>query len=122
VAAICEYRALAKLKEKIMRHNFALALPVIAALLATASSAQAQTLDAGTSTAEDAFAAALGCTATRAKGVALNAVGGGRVIFVEFNRQDRPPHWDVFIISGNYEHVVWVNVACTVIGVLTQSL
>jgi hypothetical protein len=106
-----------------VRYNFALGLPVIAVLLATAPSAQAQTLHTDdTTAAEDAFAAALGCTKPRATAVALKAVGGGRVIFVEFNRLVQSPHWDVLIISGNNQHLVWVNVACKVVAVLTQSL
>ena len=115
-----------------MRCNFAMTLPIVAALLATApsvraqtpSSAQAQTLGADTTAAEEAFAAALSCTARRATAVALKAVGGGRVIFVVFNVFDHPPHWSVFIInfSSDEEHLVWVNVACKVTKIFTEHL
>jgi hypothetical protein len=118
-------------EENIMRYNFAMTLPIVAALLATApsvraqtpSSAQAQTLGADATAAEEAFAAALGCTARRASAVALKAVGGGHVIFVVFDRFDRPPHWDVFIInfSSDTEYLVWVNVACKVTKIFTDS-
>jgi hypothetical protein len=104
-----------------MRYNFALALPVVAALLATAPSAQAQTRHAD-DTAEDAFAAALGCTKQRAITVALKAVGGGHVIFVVFDRLYPPPHWDVFIIGNIDGYLVWVNAACRVIRTYTDPL
>ena len=115
-----------------MRCNFAMTLPIVAALLATApsvraqtpSSAQAQTLGADTTAAEEAFAAAFGCSKQNAKSVALRAVGGGQVIQVVFEPQDHPPHWSVFIInfSSDEEHLVWVNVACKVIRIITGPL
>ena len=106
-----------------MRYNFALVLPVVAALLATAPPAQAQTPSGDTIAGEEEFAAALGCTKQRAKAVALKNVGhGGRVLFVIFDRQDRPPHWSVDIVSSTKEYEVWVNVACRVIKIITGPL
>ena len=98
-----------------MRYSFALCLPVVAALLATAPSVQAQTLDP-----EDAFAAA-GCTKQRAAAVALKAVDhGARVIFVIFDREDRPVHWSVDLVNSTREFEVWVNTACKEIKIISQ--
>jgi hypothetical protein len=107
----------------VMRYNFALALPFVAALLVNGPPGQAQTLDAAAATAqEQAFAGALGCTKQRAEAVALNAVGGGRVVQVVFESQDHPPHWSVDIVGSRNEHEVWVNAACKVIKIITQAL
>ena len=104
-----------------MRYNFALALPVMAALIATTPSVQAQTLDQNTAAAEDAFAAALGCTKQRAAAVALKAVDhGARVIFVILDREDRPVHWSVDLVNSTREFEVWVNTACKEIRIISQ--
>jgi hypothetical protein len=106
-----------------MHYNFALALPVVAALLAAAPSVKAQTLDPNTAAAEEGFAAALGCTKQRAGAVALKAVDhGARVVFVIFDREDRPVHWSVDLVSSTLEYEVWVNVACKVIRIITGPL
>ena len=107
-----------------MRYNFALALPVMAALLATTPSVQAQTLDPATAAAaEEEFAATLGCTKQRAAAVALKAVDhGARGIFVIFDREDRPIHWSVDLISTTLEYEVWVNISCKMIRIITGPL
>ena len=105
-----------------MRHNLVLALPVVAALLAAAPPAPAQTPDPSIAAAEEDFAAALGCTKQRAKAVALKAVGGGRVVFVIFDREEHPRHWSVDIVDTTHEHEVWVSVACKVIKIITGPL
>jgi len=106
-----------------MRCKFALALPVVAALLAAAPSARAQTPNTDTTAAEEAFAAALGCTKQRAAAVALKAVDhAARVVFVIFDREDRPIHWSVDLVSSTLEYEVWVNVACKVIRTITGPL
>jgi hypothetical protein len=106
-----------------MRYNFALALPVVAALLATAPSVRAQTTDADTTAAEQGFAAALGCTKQRAAAVALKTVDhGARVVFVIFDREDRPIHWSVDLVSSTLEYEVWVSIGCKVIRTITGPL
>jgi hypothetical protein len=106
-----------------MRYNFALALPVVAALLAFGPSGQAATLDpADAAAAEQAFAAALGCSKHAAEAVALKAVHGGRVIQVVYEGGDTPPHWSVDIVGSTYEYEVWVSVSCKVIRIITQPL
>jgi hypothetical protein len=109
-----------------MRYNFALALPVVAALLATTPSVQAQTQaptqDSDRVAAEEGFAAALGCTRARATAVALKATHGGRVVFVIFDRESPPPHWEVDILDPPLEHEVWVNIRCKVIRILSQPI
>jgi hypothetical protein len=114
----------ARLKEKEMRYNFALALPVVTALLATAPFAQAQTQAPAQDQiqAEEGFAAALGCTRARATAVALKATHGGRVVFVIFDRETPPPHWEVDILDPPLEHEVWVNIRCKVIRILSQPI
>jgi hypothetical protein len=104
-----------------MRCNFALALPVVAALLATAPSVQAQTPSGDTIAGEEEFAAALACTKQRAAAVALKAVDhGARVLFVIFDRQDQPPHWSVDLVNSTREFEVWVNIACREIKIISQ--
>jgi hypothetical protein len=112
----------AKWRRKTMRYNFALALPVMAALLATTPSVQAQTLDPATAAAaEEEFAATLGCTKQRAAAVALKAVDhGARVLFVILDRQDRPVHWSVDLVNSTREFEVWVNTACKEIKIISQ--
>ena len=111
-----------------MRYRFALLFPVVAALLATAPSVQAQTLTPGTTAAQDAaaaqdaFAAAFGCSKQNAKSVALRAVGGGQIIQVVFEPQDHPPHWSVDIVGSTNEYEVWINARCKVARIITQPL
>ena len=106
-----------------MQYNFALALPVVAALLATGASGQAATLDpAEAAAAEQAFTAALGCSKQAAVSVALKAVGGGRVIQVQLETSDYPVHWSIDIVGSTKEYEVWVNVSCKVIRVIAQPL
>jgi hypothetical protein len=103
-----------------VRYNFALSLPVIAALLATAPSVQAQTPSGDSIAAEEEFAA-LGCTKQRAKTVALKAVDhGARVIFAILDREDRPIHWTVDLVNSTREFEVWVNTACKEIRIISQ--
>jgi hypothetical protein len=106
-----------------MRYKFALALPVVAALLAIGPSGQAATLDtAATAAQEEAFAAALGCSKQAAVNVALKAVGGCQVIQVVFETEDHIPHWSVDIVGSTKEFEVWVSVSCKVIRIITQPL
>jgi hypothetical protein len=110
-------------RRNIMWHKVTLALPVVAALLASGPSGQAATLDpADAAAAEQAFTAALGCSRQAAVAVALKAVGGGRVIQVVYEGGDRPPHWSIDIVGSTKEHEVWVNVSCKVIKIITQPL
>ena len=106
-----------------MRYNFALALPVVTALLATAPFAQAQTQAPAQDQiqAEEGFAAALGCTRARATAVALKATHGGRVVFVIFD-PSLPAHWEVNILDPPLEHEVWVNLRCKVIRILSTPI
>ena len=86
-------------------------------------SVKAQTVDPNTAIAEEGFAAALGCTKQRAAAVALKAVDhGARGIFVIFDREDRPIHWSVDLISTTLEYEVWVNISCKMIRIITGPL
>jgi len=106
-----------------MRYNFALALPVVAALLAFGPSGQAATADtAATAAQEGAFAATFGCSKQHAVSVALKKVGGGQVIQVVLETSDFPPHWSIDIVGSTNEYEVWVNASCKVIRVITQPL
>ena len=106
-----------------MQCNFALALPVVAALLASGPSGQAATLDtAATVAQEEAFAAALGCSKQNAERVALRKVGGGQVIRAAFETEDHIPHWSIDIVGSTNEYEVWVSVSCKLIRFVTQPL
>jgi hypothetical protein len=106
-----------------MRYKFALALPVVAALLAFGPSVQAATPDtAATAAQEEAFTATFGCSKQNAVSVALRKVGGGRVIQVVLETTDFPPHWSIDIVGSTNEYEVWINASCKVIRVITQPL
>jgi hypothetical protein len=106
-----------------MRYNFALALPVVAALFAFGPSSQAATPDSTAVAAqEEAFTAAFGCSKQNAVSVALRRVGGGRVIQVVLETTDFPVHWSIDILGSTNEYEVWVNASCKVIRVITQPL
>jgi hypothetical protein len=112
-----------RLEEKIMQCNFALALPVVAALLATGASGQAATLDpAATAAQEEAFAAAAGCSKQNAERVALRKIGGGQVVGIVFEREDHILHWSVDIVGSAYEYEVWVSVSCKVLREIRQPI
>jgi hypothetical protein len=75
-----------------MRYKFALALPVVAALLAFGPSVQSATPDtAATAAQEEAFTATSGCSKQNAVSIALRKVGGGRVIQVVLETTDSLP-------------------------------